>query len=283
MTLEDMFGRNKGSKMAATSNNSNDDVETTPMETEVTNAELKELILSMDKRLNNRMDALETQLNDVLSRVDSGEKEIDELKKSLENNASRIQILESVTVPDIHARNMETKNTALKHQLLAEIHDRNQNLLFYGVKQVKGEDVYHVVRDFLITDFDFTQEEASMVFIVNAHRLPTRNLRGEDEDKEKRPDPIIVRFGCMRDRDYVLECMRNRGFIRDRRPIMCYTDLPATMKRLRGELVTLAKVLKTRGKETRIRVVGIKLILDCRAKNAKNSPWKLHTEVIASL
>ncbi len=66
----------------------------------------------------------------------------------------------------------------------------------------------------------------------------------------------------------------NRGFIRDRKPIMCYTDLPVPMKRRRSELVAQAKTLRQEGNMTRIRVKDIDVILEFRDKSTRG-PWKL--------
>lgn len=263
------------------------DVDIIDTQTEVTNAELKELILSMENRLNKRMDTLEEQMNkridtlekqtvDALGRVATSEHKIEELTKSVEYNAGRIEYTISQTIPEINAKIFAVQCSAKVEQLTKEIHDRKQNLLFYGAKQERDEDVYQTVRDFLKTDFDFTEDEATQVFIVNAHRLPSKHQRGGDEGQERGPDPIIVRFACMKDRDFVLTQARNRGFITDRKPVMCYTDLPAQMKRERGKLAAQAKVLRREGKATRIRVVGIKVFLEFRDKNARNSPWLMY-------
>ncbi len=57
------------------------------------------------------------------------------------------------------------------------------------------------------------------------------------------------------------------------KPIMCYTDLPAPMKRQRGELVAQAKILRREGKMTRIRVKDIDVILEFRDRSSRG-PWE---------
>ena len=275
ITLEDMFARQQddnSEKMAANTNNETSNV---------TNAELKDLLLSMDRRLNARMDAIEAQLKGTVNRVTENENKIKDLVKSVEHNDKFINQILKEQIPDTNAKIFQAKNEMRKNQILAEIHDRKLNLLFYGVKQTKDEDIYDVVREFLITDFMFRREHADSVIIVNAHRLPRRkrNFQGrEQQEGEERPDPIIVRFGCMSDRDCVLEASQIRGYIKERKPVMCYTDLPAEMKRTRGELAAQARILRNEGNSTRIRVNGVKVYLEYRAKEAKGSPWKLYTE-----
>ena len=88
---------------------------------------------------------------------------------------------------------------------LNEIRDRRYNLLIYGATYIERP-IASVVRDLLVSDFEMTREEADSIFIVNAHRLPRRQMRGTG------PDPIIVKVGCMGDRDSILEAARRRGF-----------------------------------------------------------------------
>jgi hypothetical protein len=269
LTLDGMFAGNKD----AMAGNTNKEVP----DAEVTNAELKDLLLSMDRRINARMDAIEAQVKNTLERVTNNEKKIGDLAESVEHNANRIQQLDKGSIHQMTARINFLELNLRNEMTLREIHDRKQNLLFYGAKKEREEDVYQVVRDFLVSDFNFTEPEANNVFIVNAHRLPSSRRPDQQDGEQKRPDPIIVRFGCMYDRDCILEAARTRGFITDRKPIVCYTDLPARMKRLRGQLATQAKVLRAEGKYTRIRVDGTKVILEFRDKQAKNSPWNLYT------
>ena len=80
------------------------------------------------------------------------------------------------------------------------------------------------------------------------------------------PDPIIVKFAAMGDVQYIMEAARNRGFFKDRKPVMVYSDLPL-------EMVQEAKRLRQDGKTTRIRVQGIKVILESKARG-KLGPWQ---------
>ena len=63
--------------------------------------------------------------------------------------------------------------------------------------------------------------------------------------------PITVKFGTMGDREFILEVApRTRGFMKDRKPVMVYNDLPADLKRERGRLAQKAKKLQQEGKKT---------------------------------
>ena len=107
-------------------------------------------------------------------------------------------------------------------------------------------------------------EETNMIVITNCHRLPRRDGNG--------PDPIIVKFGCMGDRDATLEAAKSRGFIKGRKPVMAYSDLPTDMKRERGRLAEVAKKLRQEGKKARIMVVSTRVFLQWKDKSSPG-PW----------
>jgi len=131
------------------------------------------------------------------------------------------------------------------------------------------------------TDFGLSEDQVGNMFLVAVHRLPRRN-RAEEYDEENRrepvaPDPVIVRFGSMFDRDGILLQQRVRPYFKDRKPVMAYTDLPASMKQQRGKLVQHAKTLRGEGKQTRIRTIGLDVILEFKDKNNRRGDWKRFT------
>ncbi len=91
----------------------------------------------------------------------------------------------------------------LKKELkLKEVRDRKYNLLFYGAEPKADKLEYETIRNVLTTDFNLTPEDTYDVFIVNTHWLPRHTSR---PGITKGPAPIIVKFGAMADRDYILE------------------------------------------------------------------------------
>ena len=181
-----------------------------------------------------------------------------------------IQALEQEAFPRLKAQlneKIETLETKLK---MNEIHDRKYNLLFYGAKEEPNKTVYETVRHFFVTDFKLPPEDADGINIANAHRLPRRRQEG----RVAGPDPIIVQFSFMGDVEYIMEASRTRGYFKDRKPVMVYSDLPSDMKRERGRLAQQAKRLRQDdGKTTRIRVQGIKVTLEFKARG-KPGPWQ---------
>jgi hypothetical protein len=77
----------------------------------------------------------------------------------------------------------------------------------------------------------------------------------------------------MADRDFVLLQQQNRPYIRDRRPVMAYPDLPPKMKKERGILAEQAKILRHEGKATRIRTAGLEVIMEFKEKGQRGG-WK---------
>ena len=87
-----------------------------------------------------------------------------------------------------------------------EIHDRKLNLLICGAKQVRDENAYTVAATIFSGLLGIQLEESTQIPLVNAHRLPApRHHKPDDET----PNPLIVRFARMRDRERILHTLRN--------------------------------------------------------------------------
>ena len=54
---------------------------------------------------------------------------------------------------------------------------------------------------------------------------------------------------------------------KDNKPILVYTDLPPDMKKARGTAAGAAKQMRSEGKQARIRVTGIRVMLEHRGKS----------------
>ncbi len=254
---------------------------TTVNDTNVSNAELKTIMLRMESSMNEQLNLISKRVDTLYELVDENDKKIADLADSQKEQQDQIKDLaESATVysdevSDLRNRTIpevEKKLQTLKEQInndikMKEIRDRKYNLLFYGAESQPDENVYHVIRDSFMTDFHMTREESDSIFIQNAHRLPRRNAA-----QSQGPEPIIVKFASMSDRDYILEKQAKRGFDAGRRPVVAYTDLPSDMKRKRGMLAAEAKKLRASGRATRIRVIGTDVILEHRPKG-QNGAW----------
>ena len=241
----------------------------------------------------NRTEFLES-INKIIEKLDSVNLnvtsmrgEIAEIRKTLvdvetaaADTAARLTTIENVTLPKMEEKRKESESELRELILAMEIHDRKMNLLMYGVAKSKDECVADVVRK-SFEEIGFTHEEAQDVLIAHTHRLPRRppqHVEGE-EQRVPTPDPIIVRFALMRDRDAVLlayqksqkpETTRNQGTPRPARPACrIVTDLPAKLKKERFLLEKEAyQIRRNEQKSTRIRLVGTKLRLESREKGS---------------
>ncbi len=152
---------------------------------------------------------MQSTLNSVMDRVSKNEEDIENLQRSVEITDEKYKKLEILKYENLQQRvdNLEKKTS--DELMRREIRDRKQNRLFYGVQQEQGECVYQVVKDFLVSDFGVPNDEINGIAIVNAHRLPRRKMETEAEVQQKgepKPDPIIVKFGCMETVPYSESC-----------------------------------------------------------------------------
>ena len=232
------------------------------------------------------------KLDSVNLNVTSMRGEIAEIRKTLADvettaaaTAARLTTVENVTLPKMEEKRKESESELRELILAMEIHDRKMNLLMYGVAKSNGECVADVVRK-SFEEIGFSHEEAQNVLIAHTHRLPRRlpqHVEGE-EQRMPTPDPIIVRFALMRDRDAVLsayqksrkpETTRIQGTPHPARSTFrIATDLPAKLKKERFLLEKAAyQIRRNEQKSTRIRLVGTKLRLESREKGTTTA-WK---------
>ena len=232
-----------------------------PNESElVSMAELKQLILRMENKVTVRLDRMENELLSMKQEQQQNKEKVEGLEHEFKNTKDRLKLIDNDIIPDIKGE-LEHKLNRLNDKVtLLEIHDRKLNLLFYGVEQTPMENVYDKLRKCWVTDFGCSEEDANTIQMAHAHRLPRKGLI------QQGPDPIIVRFVYMEEREWFLVAAKRRPYNKDKKPVMVYTDLPPNMKKLRGDAAKEAKDLREEGKHTRIRVVGTKIVLEFRDK-----------------
>ena len=239
----------------------------------VSNDELKQLIQGMEARLSHKFDKLQLEMNELKDRVTKNEADIRDLEAAATDTSCKTDDIVKKTIPEIDQKYEKRFADIEKENLKREMHDRKYNLLFYGVPQAGGEeqlDLDPKMRQIFISDFGVKEEDVNGLYLVNIHRLPRRNVQ---QDRDPGPDPIIIRFGCMADVNVLLDGQRHRPYYPDRKPVMAYTDLPGIMKRERGRLVQHAKKLRQEGHLTRIRTVGLAVLLEYRRKGF-GGQWK---------
>ena len=97
-------------------------------------------------------------------------------------NESRPQVYErhckwhwgsyQLTIPKLK-KDVNGKVIELEEKLLLlEIHDRKNNLLFYGVEKEKDENVETVLQNMWESNYEVTAEQLKLATMIDCHRLP---------------------------------------------------------------------------------------------------------------
>ena len=251
------------------------------------NLDLKRDIAELSSKVLTKLDNINTQITSLNHRIN-------EVETSVEFNSAKIVEIEKSVPAETAALREEISNLKEKI-LLAEIHSRKSNLLFYGVKETQNENIYETLREVFLT-LGVDELKAKEIQLVNAHRLPRRStgLNAESQAGEPNPPtPIIAKFVKMPDRDLILTTFENtkrassiqqpvgatESATKQPAPhrITVRSDLPPTLKARRGQLAETAfKLRKEKNLSTRIKLQGVKIILQCKEKGT--TTWKSYDE-----
>ena len=216
---------------------------------------------------------ISAKLDNLSTEVSSINRRIDDIEVSVANNSASILEIEKEKFPILKAdlteqiKQLENKITRM------EIYNRKSNLLFYGLEEERREDIGAVLRK-AFTTLGLSDQEASSISIVNAHRLPRRNADAADN---RGPSPVIAKFSFMKQRERILtaydELQRKRPRATagqsDTPPRMfsVRTDLPPALKIQRGILAQQAyKMRREKGLSTRIITQDVNVILQWKVK-----------------
>ena len=254
-------------------------------------SDLATLITSMkasteanNNQINAKLDTVITDIGSLKEEFRGIKQSVSQLEAFAEDTTSRIEEIENSKLPDLLNKIEKAKSDLEEKLILYEIHERKLNLLIYGVAMSKTENVYRECFVVFASMLNISLEEAMRTIpLTNAHRLPRRNpATSSGAGDRQQPDPIIVRFGRMQDRDRILLASQQRprqarGYaqsVTHNQQIVIRTDLPPAMKRERGRLASIAYHLrKDRSNvSTRIIVNGTRVILQTRTAGNSNGP-----------
>lgn len=243
--------------------------------------EIKSMISNMDQKISTRLQALDEKVSNIFRDV---KEEIAGLRNEVSENtanttriASQVNEIEkglefqSQTVQDIERKQEENlskirseideKVQQLNQKLsMLEKQDRKYNLLFYGIPEERGENIFQKMRHLFESDLGIDSSTVENMYFSHGHRMPTEVSDG--------PKPIILRFASFGDRDLVLSL--SYKLAGSKRRILA--DLPVFMKKERGRLAKVAYNIRQSEKmQTRIRDKGLAVFLEVR-KN-KEDQW----------
>ena len=214
-----------------------------------------------------KLDAIQTNIAVITNKVN-------DLEKAAEDNSAHILDIEKRTIPELE-RKFQMEIKGLKDKLtLAEIYQRKSNLLFYGVKQKKDENVFEVLRETFVY-IGLTRAEADEVAFVNAHRLPQK------KSTEGVPQPIIAKMVYMNQRNRILSAFESKRTPmtqgQERARISVRTDLPPALKEQRNILAKTAFNLRRQKKlSTKIVVEGVNVVLYWKEKESR--VWQVYKD-----
>lgn len=253
--------------------------------------ELKNLMLGLDTKVNSfstKLDTIENKFTNMIKEVqvnvDQVKRDVsvskreikelraehNELEKGVEHIELELNRVEFKTM-DLMKKSMDDKLKQLRvQQVMLEKHERKYNVLVYGLPEESGENIWTVISNLFVKELDIDKGRADRISVANAHRIPTRQF----QSRPKSPNPIIIRFIHYADKQLVM----SQGYKLAGKRIRIVDDLPPCMKEVRNELASIAYKIRNEEKlKTRIRVVGIDLILETRI-NVKDK-WQLRKKI----
>ena len=212
------------------------------------------------------------KIDNLTEEVSQLSKKVNEIERSVQFNSDKITEIEKNELPEIRS-NIQSCLSKLEEKLiLMEIYNRKSNLLFYGIPESRGENVFTLLRSTFVS-LGVSEQDADAITFANAHRLPQRNASSSSSTASPpAPAPIIAKFTAMMDRDHVLSTFeqqqRNRVKVNAAQPgqpphrFTVRTDLPPGLKARRAILATKAYQLrKDRGVSTKIILKGAEIAL----------------------
>ena len=256
----------------------------TPTESQSIMGEMRKLFSEFSNKIDGKLNFVIAELADVKNDISLMRRDVSDLEKAVEDTSARIESVEIDKIPTIETAIIKLRNELEDQLVRQELHNRKQNLLFYGIESTTDEDAYTTASTAISSILNVPVEVAKQMQIVNAHRLPRR---GKATTGTPGPDPIIVRFGRMIDRDRILrayeETERSRAKATPDQPaqtrISVRCDLPAVMKRERGRLSAIAYNLrKTKSQKTKIKIQGTTVVLLTKEANDQRANWTTWSE-----
>ena len=144
------------------------------------------------------------------------------------------------------------------------IYSRRWNLLFFKINETEGESCNHLVRGLLKTDLKIEESRADNMPLRGVHRL------GKKRPNANQPRPIIVRFTCRADRDYV---WRQRRLLEGSN-IRMAEDLPFHIREIRKNFLVPALKKAKQVANAKASIVGDKLVVNGHRYTFNNIPMQ---------
>jgi hypothetical protein len=180
---------------------------------EVTNAELRQLILGLDTKMSSSLKDIDVKLDTLANKIEGLDHDVEIVKTAQKEDRREILDLR---------QEVEELRRSLLH---TQVYSRKYHLLIYGVDgyETSPTDTIQKVRTFAKENLKLGESEVKQMSIRNAHRLQKR---------DDNTTPIIVVFLYWAERDAFFRAGKNLKGTK----MSVRTDLPPELKRKRGAL-----------------------------------------------
>ena len=140
-----------------------------------------------------------------------------------------------------------------KKNLEIETYYRKMNLLIYGIDDATLDDqLEKSIRSIFTDTLQIGKEKTDKMLFVNYHRLPSRKPPRPEANGKVPPVPVIVKFVRFTDREVVMRVTRKHSRDLAVKKLQILSDLPPSLKILRGKLASKAFKLRNGEKNTRL-------------------------------
>ena len=211
----------------------------------VSNNDLMEMLKSLESKIDNVKDLCLTKVTELQS-------EVTNLKETVVSQDTKIQLLND-SVNELREKFKVVENNLVILQdknLKLEGHGRRLSVILNNVKETDGEDkttCEEKIRDILVNNLGFSNEEMEQVRLRDCHRLPL-SRRINTSSSEKKARPIIVAFTQMSDRNKVM----NNAYMLKNTKINIKSDLPKEWDDIRNSLLMERKKLIAQHESARV-------------------------------
>ncbi len=245
--------------------------------------EIKDLILSSEKKLSDKIDTINNNLQTAIDKINE---EVRTVKGRLDQVETGVTFnqggVEKVT-EEVRRLQIDLAfdiGMLRREAILKDLHDRKVNLLFNGIPIAETSDTREnseaVLKEFIVDKLNIPQERVEQMQFKTVHRIP-RPRYNEHQAENTRPPTMIAAFTSMTDRNdifYARKAVYGTA-------ASIQIDMPVSMKKIRTVLNRKAYELRTNEDlYTRVRTKGIDLVLEVKKPTEPNTAWRRVSVVI---
>ena len=223
---------------------------------------IKEL-LDRDAANQIKLTNMQSQLDQASEEIASLRTEVKSLRKSLEfTQNEQDEIKERVNT-------CEDDQVRQENELVRQnIYSRLWNLIFYGIKEKKDENCADLVKHAMASALKINQDKIRSTMYCGVHRL------GKWKPNSTKPRPVIARFTCRADRDFVWLQRYNLKSTN----LSLAEDLPSVVRDVRKNILVPAMRRAKETEGTKASIIGDRLCVNGRKYSYDKIPRRWQTQ-----